>query len=218
MTLAIFDLDNTLLNGDSDHGWGQFLVEQGIVDSHSYKQGNDYFYQQYKDGSLNIYEYLEFSLAPLKAHPKAQLDQWHQQFMAEVIAPMRQAKADALLQQHRKQGHELLIITATNLFVTGPIANSMGVEHILASEPELVNGEYTGRVTGTPCFQEGKVKRLEAWMAEHGHSLAGSYFYSDSLNDLPLLKLVDNPVAVDADETLSAYAQAQGWPCISLRG
>ncbi|WP_019528891.1 HAD family hydrolase [Dasania marina] len=218
MTLAIFDLDNTLLNGDSDHGWGQFLVEQGIVDGHSYKEGNDYFYQQYKQGTLNINEYLEFSLAPLKAHPKAQLDLWHQQFMAEVIAPMRLAKADALLQQHREQGHELLIITATNLFVTGPIAKSMGVEHILASEPELVNGAYTGRANGTPCFQEGKVKRLHAWMTEHGHDLSGSYFYSDSLNDLPLLKLVDNPVAVDADDTLSAYAQAQGWPCISLRG
>lgn len=218
MTLAIFDLDNTLLNGDSDHAWGQFLVDQGIVEAEAYKKANDYFYAQYQQGGLNIDEYLDFALQPLTQHSREQLSQWHQQFMQEAIAPMRQTQADALLAEHRAKGHFLLIITATNLFVTGPIAESLGVDHILATVPEQKDDQYTGSVEGTPCFQEGKVTRLQHWLDETGHNLEGSYFYSDSHNDLPLLKLVDHPVAVDADEQLTAYAKQQQWPVISFRG
>lgn len=217
MTLAIFDLDNTLLHGDSDHAWGQFLVDQGIVSIEEYQRSNDYFYQQYQEGGLNIHEYLTFALKPLSEHNKTQLDQWHQQFMAEVISPMILPKGEALLEQHRAKGHILVIITATNLFVTGPIAKRLGVEHILASEPEIVNGQYTGNVNGTPCFHEGKVERLQAWLAETNHNLTGSYFYSDSHNDIPLLEQVEHAVAVDADEILLKHAQQKGWPAISLR-
>ena len=217
MTLAIFDLDNTLLNGDSDHAWGEFLVENHIVDSNTYREANDHFYQQYQQGALNIYEYLDFALAPLATHSRAQLDDWHQQFMASKVAAMRLHKTDELLAEHRRKGHYLLIITATNLFVTEPIARALGVDAILATEPEIVDGKYTGRVQGTPCFQEGKVTRLQAWLADNDHDLAGSFFYSDSHNDLPLLKLVDNPVAVDPDPTLKAHADANNWPVISLR-
>jgi HAD superfamily hydrolase (TIGR01490 family) len=217
MTLAIFDLDNTLINGDSDHSWGQFLVDEGIVNREFYQSRNDYFYQQYQLGQLAIDEYLSFSLAPLKEHSKAYMDNLHQQFMAEVITPMMLPKAEALLEQHRQQGHELLIITATNLFVTGPIAQKLNIANILASEPELIDGEYTGNIVGTPCYQEGKVTRLNQWLKQTHHNLGGSYFYSDSHNDLPLLKLVVNPIAVDADEELTRYAQQQNWPCISLR-
>lgn len=217
MRLAIFDLDNTLLNGDSDHSWGEFLVQRGIVDATLYKTANDKFYQHYQNGSLDINEYLAFSLKPLTQHKRQQLEQWHSEFMHEVISPMRQQKADALLAKHKAQGDFLLIITATNAFVTKPIAEWLGVDAILATEPAIENGEYTGAIVGTPCFQAGKVTRLNAWLAETGYSLDDSYFYSDSHNDLPLLKMVSHPVAVDADEKLTAYAQGQQWPIISLR-
>lgn len=217
MALAIFDLDNTLLGGDSDHAWGQFLVDKGIVDSASYQQANDYFYQQYQQGGLNIQEFLAFALKPLAEHPKAQLDQWHRQFMQEAIEPLRLLKAETLLATHRQQGDYLLIITATNRFVTGPIAELLGVDHLLATDPECVDGRYTGKVEGIPCFQDGKVTRLKAWLTESKHSLTDSYFYSDSHNDLPLLELVDHPVAVDPDDTLREKATQRGWPVISLR-
>jgi HAD superfamily hydrolase (TIGR01490 family) len=217
MPLAIFDLDNTLLNGDSDHAWGEFLVQRGIVEQETYQTTNDYFYRQYQSGNLNIHEYLEFSLKPLAAHSKTRLDLWHQQFMATVITPMRLQKADELINKHRSQGDFLLIITATNAFVTRPIAHWLGVDDMLATEPEFINGAYTGRITGTPCFKEGKVTRLHEWLEKTGHSLAGSTFYSDSHNDLPLLKMVDHPVAVDPDDSLRDYAKAQHWPIISLR-
>jgi HAD superfamily hydrolase (TIGR01490 family) len=217
VSLAIFDLDNTLLAGDSDHAWGQFLVDQGIVDRESYQQANDYFLHQYQHGGLNINEYLAFALKPLSQHSKSQLEQWQQQFMLEVIKPMRLAKADQLLQQHRDKGDYLLIITATNEFITGPIAASLGVDHILATIPELVDGTYTGKVDGTPCFQQGKVKRLDHWLQTSGQSLSESYFYSDSHNDLALLEQVTHPVAVDPDAQLSDHAKQQGWPIISLR-
>lgn len=217
MRLAIFDLDNTLLNGDSDHSWGEFLVQRGIVDANLYKIANDRFYQQYQSGELNIFEYLEFSLKPLTQHSRQQLEQWHGEFMREVVAPMRQQKADALLAKHKAAGDFLLIITATNAFVTRPIAEWLGVDAILATEPELIQGEYTGKIIGTPCFQAGKVTRLQAWLDETGYSLKDSYFYSDSHNDLPLLQMVDHPVSVDADAKLQAYANAHHWPIISLR-
>jgi HAD superfamily hydrolase (TIGR01490 family) len=216
--LAIFDLDNTLLGGDSDHAWGQFLVNQGIVDGESYQKGNDHFYQQYQQGCLDINEFLRFALKPLAEHSKQQLDQWHQQFMKEAISPLRLPKADALLQKHREQGDFLLIITATNLFVTGPIAQSLGVDHILATVPEFIDGAYTGKVDGTPCFQEGKVERLQHWLQQTGYNLTESYFYSDSHNDLPLLELVEYPIVVDADNILKEHAKNKGWGDISLRG
>lgn len=217
MSLAIFDLDNTLLDGDSDHAWGEFLVEKSIVDAISYGKANDYFYQQYQHGQLNILEYLDFALKPLTQHSTTQLDRWHQQFMSEKIATMRLSKADALLTKHRDAGDTLLIITATNLFVTGPIAAALGVDEILATEPEFDGTKYTGKVSGTPCFQEGKVTRLKLWLTEKQRNLKDSFFYSDSHNDLPLLELVENPVAVDPDDRLRQIAEQRNWPIISLR-
>ena len=217
MSLAIFDLDNTLIAGDSDHAWGQFLVEQGIVDAEQYQQANDHFYAQYQQGGLDIQEYLEFALKPLSQHSKQQLDQWHQQFMAEMISPIMLDKSRELLDWHRQQGDYLLIITATNRFVTEPIAKALGVDHILASDPEFIDGRYTGAVAGTPCFQDGKVLRLQQWLEEHDQDLQDSYFYSDSHNDLPLLEVVDNPFTVDPDDSLRATAEERGWPVISLR-
>jgi HAD superfamily hydrolase (TIGR01490 family) len=217
MKLAIFDLDNTLLNGDSDHAWGEFLIQQGIVDKDTYQEKNDWFYQQYQQGSLNILDYLEFSLKPLTQHSQSELRALHQHFLQTFILPMRLKKADELLAKHRAAGDFLLIITATNAFVTRPIAQLLGVDDILATEPELVNDRYTGKVAGTPCFQEGKVTRLHEWLATTGYNLAGSTFYSDSQNDLPLLKIVEHPVAVDADDVLRSYAQEHSWPIISLR-
>ena len=217
MRLAIFDLDNTLLNGDSDHAWGEFLCDQGLVDRQAYRNANDLFYQQYQQGTLNISEFLEFALSPLKTFPRNQLNQLHQQFMETVIQPMMLPAAAALLQKHRQAGDYLLIITATNSFITAPIAAKLGVDAILATDPEVVNGEYTGKVTGIPCFREGKVERLNQWLEETGHSLKESYFYSDSCNDLPLLEVVDHPVAVNPDAKLLDAANARGWPVLDLR-
>lgn len=217
MALAIFDLDGTLLNGDSDYTWGQFLVEKGLVDTQVYKEANDKFFKQYQSGTLDIFEYLAFSLAPLTQFSKAELTALHQTFMQEKIQPMMQKKASELLKHHKDQGHFLLMITATNQFVTGPIGEALGMDHIIAPVPEIVNDQYTGKVVGIPSFQAGKVTRLNDWLAETGHSMEGSYFYSDSRNDLPLLELVTHPVAVDADETLTNIAQERGWQHISLR-
>jgi HAD superfamily hydrolase (TIGR01490 family) len=215
--LAIFDLDNTLLNGDSDHAWGEFLCRKGVVDAEEYRKANDYFYEQYKSGSMNIYEFLEFALRPLAANSKKTLAEWHAEFMRDVIQPMMLPKAAALLQKHRDAGEHLMIITATNRFVTGPIAEQLGVDTIIATDPEMVNGNYTGKVAGTPCFQAGKVERLNTWLAENGATLEGSSFYSDSINDLPLLEKVDYPVAVNPDEKLTAEANRRGWPILDLR-
>jgi len=217
VTLAIFDLDNTLLGGDSDYLWGKFLVERGLVDADHYERENQRFYDEYKAGTLDIYEYQRFSLAPLAANDPATLQRWHRDFMESCIRPIMLPKARALLQHHRDQGHRLLIITATNSFVTAPIAAEFGVEVLLATDPECVDGRYTGEVCGIPCFQDGKVKRLTQWLEENGENLADSWFYSDSHNDLPLLELVTHPVAVDPDETLAEHARLKGWDIISLR-
>jgi HAD superfamily hydrolase (TIGR01490 family) len=217
VSLAIFDLDNTLLGDDSDYLWGQFLVEQGLVEREYYERENQRFYEEYKSGTLDILEFLAFSLKPLAEIPMARLGELHEQFMAEKIAPIMLPAARTLLEQHRAQGHYLLIITATNRFVTAPIAEVLGVDDLLASEPEMVDGRYTGRVQGTPCFQQGKIVQLEAWLKRTQHNLAESWFYSDSHNDLPLLELATHPVAVDPDETLAAHAEAKGWPIMSLR-
>ena len=217
MSLAIFDLDNTLIAGDSDHAWGEFLIEQGIVNAQSYKQANDLFYQQYQRGELDIYAYLSFALEPLTQFSLTQLKSLHQQFMKDKIDPLLLPKAFDLLKKHRNQGDYLLIITATNRFITGPIAERLGVDDILASEPEIVDGKYTGRISGTPCYQEGKVERLNQWFKNHDQDLKDSYFYSDSHNDIPLLEQVDHPVVVDADEQLLSHAKKRGWTSISLR-
>ncbi len=217
MALAIFDLDNTLLGGDSDHAWGEFLVQKGIVGGEAYGAANDRFYRAYQDGSLDINVYLEFALEPLTRFSLAELTQLHDEFMRTLIAPLRLPKADALIAEHRARGDFLLIITATNAFITRPIAHSLGVDAILATEPEIRDGRYTGGVTGTPCFREGKVTCLREWLQQNPYDPAQAYFYSDSHNDLPLLNMVGNPIAVDPDATLRAEAERKSWPIISLR-
>jgi HAD superfamily hydrolase (TIGR01490 family) len=216
--LAIFDLDNTLLAGDSDYLWGKFLAERGIVDAEIYEKENQRFYDEYKAGQLDIFEFLAFSLQPLTKHTPEVLATLHHEFMRACIHPIITPAARQLLAQHRDNGDVLLIITATNRFITAPIAEELGVPHLLATDPEIRNGRYTGRVVGTPCFREGKVERLQAWLKQTGYNLAKSWFYSDSHNDLPLLEMVSHPVAVDPDETLADHAEAKGWPIISLRG
>ena len=217
VTLAIFDLDNTLIAGDSDHSWGEFLVRKALVDGDAFRRANDQFYQDYQDGSLDIHAYLAFALAPLTRHTQAELAQLHNEFMDAHVEPLILPKALALLQKHKDKGDQLLIITATNGFVTRPIAARLGVKDILASDPELVDGRYTGKCVGTPCFQEGKVTRLQEWLSSRDESLEGSYFYSDSINDLPLLEQVSHPVAVDPDARLRAIAESRGWKIMSLR-
>lgn len=217
MTLAIFDLDNTLLNGDSDHAWGEFLISEGIVDEVTYKTANDEFYEDYKRGELDIFAYLEFALEPLTRFNMAELETLHDKFMDNFVSKMMQPKAKALLDSHREQGHFLLIITATNLFVTGPIGKALNIDEILATNPEVKDNRYTGKVAGTPCYQHGKVARLDTWLKENDRNLEGSYFYSDSINDLPLLEKVANPIAVDPCDSLKAVAEKNDWPIISLR-
>ncbi|MEE1921672.1 HAD family hydrolase [Pseudomonas sp. 148P] len=217
MRLALFDLDNTLLGGDSDHAWGDYLCARGILDPVEYQNRNDAFYQDYLAGKLDLQAYLNFSLEILATTEMAQLDEWHGDFMRDCVEPIILPKALALLKKHRDAGDKLVIITATNRFITGPIAKRLEVETLLATECELVDGRYTGRSIDVPCFREGKVTRLKRWLEENGLNLEGSYFYSDSMNDLPLLEQVDNPVAVDPDPNLRAEAEKRGWPVISLR-
>ncbi|MEJ1296666.1 MAG: HAD family hydrolase [Candidatus Sedimenticola sp. (ex Thyasira tokunagai)] len=217
MPLAIFDLDNTLLAGDSDYLWGVFLAEQGVVDGDHYERENERFYQEYKDGELDIFEFLRFSLTPLKEHSLDQLLVLRGEFMRKMIEPIILPAAKTLVDKHRSAGDTLMIITATNAFVTSPIAESMRIDHLLATNPEMIDGQYTGEVAGTPCFQQGKVERLKQWLKQQGADLQGSYFYSDSHNDIPLLQQVEKPVAVDPDDTLREAAKQQGWPIISLR-
>ncbi len=217
MTLAIFDLDNTLIAGDSDHAWGQFLADKGIVDADLYQKANDQFYQDYLNGNLDMTRYLEFSLAPLAANPMESLVKWRAQFVTERIQPLMLEKAQELVSSHKQQGHFILIITATNRFVTEPIAEELGVDHLIATDPELINNAYTGAISGIPSFKEGKVIRLKNWMKENDYTLDGSYFYSDSHNDIPLLEIVDIPIAVDPDSTLETHARKNNWQVISLR-
>ncbi len=217
MSLAIFDLDNTLLGGDSDYLWGQFLVERGIVDGDLYKQENDRFYREYAEGTLDIFEFLRFALRPLRDNDPARLEQLREEYLAEKIDPIILPASRELIQRHREAGDILMIITATNAFVTAPIAERLGIEHLIATNPEQIDGRYTGEVAGEPSYREGKVNRLNSWLQKHGETLDGSSFYSDSHNDIPLLERVCRPVAVDPDDLLSAHATAQGWPIISLR-
>ena len=216
MALALFDLDNTLLNGDSDYLWGQFLVERGIVDGSFYESENQRFYDQYLQGSLDIHEFLRFQLEPLARHNRLQLESWRADYLQEKIIPILLDNARKLIDSHRDQGDETVIITATNRFITEPIANYFGVHTLLATEPEMKDGQYTGGVNGTPCFQEGKVENLQTWLKHNDRSLEDSWFYSDSHNDLPLLELVDHPVAVNPDDRLAAIADKRDWPVINL--
>lgn len=220
MQLALFDLDNTLLAGDSDFEWGQFLISQGVLDRELHSAQNLQFYEDYKAGTLDIVAFLEFQLKPLSRHPRSQLDAWHSLYMEQKVRPMMAPGAPALVEKHRRNGDLLVVITATNSFVTGPIAREFGIENLIGTDPEQIDGQFTGRVSGVPSFKEGKVTRLLQWLEGRGQSLKdfeASWFYSDSHNDLPLMKLVDHPVAVDADPQLKVYAEAHGWSQISLR-
>jgi HAD superfamily hydrolase (TIGR01490 family) len=215
--LVLFDLDNTLLAGDSDFEWAQFLIEQRVLDREVYEARNQRFYDDYRAGTLDIHAFLDFQLKPLSRHSRAQLAAWHREFMERKIRPLIRDKARALVERHR--GDLRVVITATNSFVTAPIAREFGIAELIATEPEQRDGEFTGAVRGIPCFREGKVARLEAWLGERGSSLgayAESWFYSDSHNDLPLLERVSHPVAVDPDDALRVRARSGGWPVISL--
>jgi HAD superfamily hydrolase (TIGR01490 family) len=217
MALAIFDLDETLLAGDSDYLWGQFLVEQRIVDGAHYQRENERFYRQYREGKLDINAWLEFQLAPLAAHDPGFLSELRRRFIREKIQPIVLPAAQALIERHRSAGDTLLIVTSTNSFITRPIAELFAIPNLLATEPEMEGERYTGRVAGLPCFREGKVTRLREWLVEHPFRLADCWCYSDSHNDLPLLELVGHPTAVDPDPVLARDAKARAWPVISLR-
>jgi HAD superfamily hydrolase (TIGR01490 family) len=219
MHLALFDLDNTLLPLDSDYEWGRFLGQVGAVDAQAYQAENERFYREYVAGTMDIAEFLGFCLAPLAAHPRDRLDAWHRQFMQEVILPAIRPSARALVGEHLERGDLCAIVTATNAFVTAPIAQAFGVEHLIATEIERIDGRITGRPHGTPTYREGKVLRTEQWLQSMGRrwdSFERSWFYSDSANDLPLLSRVTDPVPTNPDARLAASASARGWPVLRL--
>lgn len=217
MALAIFDLDNTLIGGDSDYLWGEFLVKNHYVDADHFAETNEQFYRDYQAGNLDIMAYQRFALAPLSQHSMETLAQWHREFMATFIEPILLPKAQALVDEHRAKGDRLLIITATNTFITRPIGQAYGIDELLGTEGEIVNNRFTGEVAGIPTFQQGKVTRLKEWLAQENETLEDSYFYSDSHNDLPLLEIVDHPIVVDGDDKLVAHAKQQHWKIMSLR-
>lgn len=218
MALALFDLDNTLLDGDSDHSWGLFLAEIGVISAQEYKDQQNHFYRQYLRGSLNIQEFLAYQLKPLRQYSMEQLLSWRTQFMVDIITPMIESGKPELLKPHQEAGDEIIIITATNDFIASPIAEQLGVSILIATTAELINGQYTGKCAGTPCFQEGKVEKLQSWLVEQGRAndiALDSFFYSDSFNDLPLLEKVSTPIAVSPDEKLQSHAQNMGWTIIN---
>ena len=217
MALAIFDLDNTLIGGDSDFLWGEFLVQNKYVDAAEFAAQNEQFYEDYKAGTLDIMAYQRFALKPLSEHSMETLNEWHAQFMQTFIEPIVLPKALALVDEHKRKGHRVMIITATNTFITRRIGLRYGIAELLGTNGEVVNKRYTGEVEGIPTFQEGKVTRLNEWLEREQETLEGSFFYSDSFNDLPLLDIVENPVVVDGDDKLLEIAKARGWPTISLR-
>lgn len=220
MNLALFDLDNTILAGDSDYNWSRFLIQEGYLDGAIHAEKNEKFYADYKAGTLDIYAFVEFQFKPLARNPRSILNQLLKKYVEEVIKPMITDKAYALVGKHREEGDLLIVITATNSFITQPIAALFGIENLIGTDPEEKEGEFTGKVSGLPSFKEGKVTRLEAWLKNKNLSLADfkkSYFYSDSHNDLPLMQKVTHPVAVDSDDILTEYAKSKGWPQISLR-
>ena len=220
MNLALFDLDNTILAGDSDYNWSRFLIQEGYLDGAIHAEKNEKFYADYKAGTLDIYAFVEFQFKPLARNPRTVLNQLLKKYIEEVIKPMITEKARALVKRHQEEGDLIIVITATNSFITKPIAELFGIENLIGTDPEEKEGEFTGKVSGLPSFKEGKVTRLEAWLKGKNLSLASfekSYFYSDSHNDLPLMQKVTHPVAVDSDDVLSEYAKSMGWPQISLR-
>jgi HAD superfamily hydrolase (TIGR01490 family) len=220
LNLALFDLDNTILAGDSDYNWSRFLIQEGYLDGAIHAEKNEKFYADYKAGTLDIYAFVEFQFKPLARNPRTVLNQLLKKYVEEVIKPMITEKARALVKRHQDEGDLIIVITATNSFITKPIAELFGIENLIGTDPEEKEGEFTGKVSGLPSFKEGKVTRLEAWLKGKNLSLASfekSYFYSDSHNDLPLMQKVTHPVAVDSDDVLSEYAQSKGWPQISLR-
>lgn len=217
MQLAIFDLDNTLIAGDSDYLWGEYLCEHGLVDHDGYRERHDQYYQDYRAGRLDILDFLRFQLKPLADNSLEDLQRWRSDYIETKIRPILLDKAAATIADHRRRGHEMLIITATNRFITEPIAELLGVPQLIASEPEFRDGRYTGEVAGIPSYREGKVERLQQWLASRGAEVEESWFYSDSHNDIPLLEKVDHAVAVDPDEELAAVAAEREWPVISLR-
>lgn len=217
MKLAIFDLDNTLLDGDSDYAWGEFVVAENLVAQDEYRKKNAAFYEDYKRGELDMTAYQEFALAPLTRFSAEQLKELHRKFMHTVIADMLLPQARALVEEHRAAGHTLLVITATNRFITEPIVKEYGIANLLATEPEIKDGVYTGKICGQACFQEGKIHRLNTWLHENNYVPEYTWFYSDSFNDIPLLEKVDKAIAVNPDAKLQAHAQAKGWPVIDLR-
>ncbi|HEX4842269.1 MAG TPA: HAD family hydrolase [Limnobacter sp.] len=219
MKLALFDLDNTLLPMDSDHGWSQFLIDQGVLNRDEFEARNNQFYQDYKAGCLDIHAFLDFQLRPLRDNQRTQLDAWHRQYMTEVILPNIRPSARQLVTQHQDQNDLCVVITATNSFITRPIVRAFGIDALIATEPEEIDGEFTGKVSGVPSFREGKVTRLSAWLEEQGRTLDSfekTYFYSDSINDLPLLEAVSHPVAANPDDRLAAIARDRNWPVIEL--
>jgi len=217
MALALFDLDNTLLSDDSDFLWGCFLVEKGLVDKSAYDEANQHFYAEYKKGTLDIFEFLAFSLKPLTQFTMQELSVLHNEFMEKHIKSVMTPKGIAQIQLHRDKGDFIAIITATNSFVTGPIAKAFKVDLLIATEPEIIDDKYTGQVAGTPCFQGGKITRLKQWLESTSHNLDGSTFYSDSHNDISLLEIVSTPIAVDPDDELKTIAQKRGWEIYSFR-
>ncbi len=217
MQLAIFDLDNTLLGGDSDYLWGQHLLSVGAVEPTEFEARNAAFMRDYEAGTLDIEAFLAFALQPLAAHPYARLCEWRRTFIAEHIQPRVLPAARALVEAHRAQGHTLMIITATNRFVTEPIADLFDIQYLLATEPVWSKGAFTGGYRGTPTFQAGKITALEHWLDAASERASAIHFYSDSHNDLPLLHHVDHPVAVDPDEALAVAAKTHQWPILTLR-
>jgi HAD superfamily hydrolase (TIGR01490 family) len=220
LNLALFDLDNTILAGDSDYNWSRFLIQEGYLDGAIHAEKNEKFYADYKAGTLDIYAFVEFQFKPLARNPRTVLNQLLKKYVEEVIKPMITEKARALVKRHQDEGDLIIVITATNSFITKPIAELFGIKNLIGTDPEEKEGEFTGKVLGLPSFKEGKVTRLEAWLKGKNLSLASfenSYFYSDSHNDLPLMQKVTHPVAVDSDDVLSEYAKSKGWPQISLR-
>jgi len=217
--LALFDLDNTLLRGDSDHAWGEFLIDKGLVDAEAHREQNDYFYEQYKRGVLDIHGYVAFTLEPVLELDADQRARLHAEFMAHSVRPIILSKGQKLVREHRAAGDFCIIITATNEFITQPIATLFAVDLLIATELATVEGRYTGKILGTPCYQDGKVSKLEAWIsgAADSYRLSDAVFYSDSINDLPLLQAVAEPVAVDPDDQLREEAESAGWKILTLR-
>ena len=217
MALALFDLDNTLIDGDSDYEWGNFLVSKKLVDAKEYEKANTYFYEQYKQGTLDIVEFSAFSFKPLSLRNREELVTLHKEFMQTYILPRIKPQTPEILNKHRSQGDTLVIITATNSFITRPIATQLGIDHLIATEPKIIDDKYTTEIEGTPCFQSGKVIRLNEWLKTNNESMKGSSFYSDSINDLPLLEIVDLPIVVDPDERLLEVATKREWEITTFK-